>query len=333
MEALISIVIPIYCNEGYLRRCLDSVINQTYKNLEIILVDDGSTDGSGAICEEYAARDGRITVIHQSNMGVSAARNSGLRICQGKYIGFVDGDDWIEKDMFSFLEGLAELNNAEIAACGYYLNDEADPALALECEPELISQEAAIVMSLELTEFCLDASVYNKIYKRDIYRVNGIEFDEDITIGEDMLWLCQFIICSEKIVYSQTPKYHVVTNAESATRKPFNSSKVSLVRAHDKLEEVVGKIYPQIIPIIRKRSALSSYRLLREAGKSISANNFAAVKILQRDLKEKFCYALKGNELSARGKVAAALIMLNIGAYKLFRWLYEVVINVLHGGV
>jgi len=102
MDAEISIIIPVFNVEKYIGICLESVINQTFRNLEIILVNDGSTDGSGKICDEYAARDSRIRVIHQENKGVSAARNEGLRLSSGKYVGFVDGDDWIDDDMLSF---------------------------------------------------------------------------------------------------------------------------------------------------------------------------------------------------------------------------------------
>ena len=96
----ISVIIPVYNVEKYLKRCLDSVINQTYKNLEIILVDDGSTDNSGKICDEYAKNDKRIIVIHKENGGVSVARNIGLDICTGDYVNFIDSDDWIDLKFF-----------------------------------------------------------------------------------------------------------------------------------------------------------------------------------------------------------------------------------------
>ena len=103
MEEKISVIIPVYNVEPYLRKCLDSVINQTYRNLEIIIVDDGSPDNCGAICDEYAARDDRVIVIHKKNGGVSAARNDGIRIASGKWITFVDPDDWCEPDYYEML--------------------------------------------------------------------------------------------------------------------------------------------------------------------------------------------------------------------------------------
>src|SRR5665647_2657921 len=100
---LISIIVPIYKVENYIRNCVDSILNQTYKNLEVILVDDGSTDNCGNICDEYSLKDNRIKTIHKKNGGLSSARNAGLDVAKGEYIGFIDSDDWIEKDMYESL--------------------------------------------------------------------------------------------------------------------------------------------------------------------------------------------------------------------------------------
>lgn len=123
-NALISIIIPIYKVEPYLRRCLDSVVNQTYTNLEIILVDDGSPDDCPKICDEYASRDNRIIVIHKKNGGLSDARNAGLDICKGEYISFIDSDDWVERDYIEVLFNLLQKTNADIAVGNHQLFSE-----------------------------------------------------------------------------------------------------------------------------------------------------------------------------------------------------------------
>lgn len=120
MLPLVSIIVPIFQVEKWLRRCLDSLIEQTYSNLEFILIDDGATDNSGIICDEYAEIDKRIRVIHQDNLGVGAARNVGLSIAKGKYIGFVDPDDYVDKDMFRRLVMVAIEGSADIVMCNYY---------------------------------------------------------------------------------------------------------------------------------------------------------------------------------------------------------------------
>lgn len=119
----LSVIVPVYNVEKYLHRCVDSIINQTYSNLEIILVDDGSPDNSGIICDEYAKKDARVKVMHQKNSGVSAARNAGLDVASGEYIAFVDSDDWINDNMYSALIYEIEANNVDMVKCGVYETD------------------------------------------------------------------------------------------------------------------------------------------------------------------------------------------------------------------
>ena len=120
-EKLVSVIIPAYNIEDYIGRCLDSIISQTYKNLEIIVVDDGSRDYTGEILDNYAKKDRRIKVIHKENGGVSSARNKGIEAAEGDYIGFIDGDDLIEPGMYKTLVDLLEEENADIAHCGYQM--------------------------------------------------------------------------------------------------------------------------------------------------------------------------------------------------------------------
>ena len=119
MSEKISVIVPIYKTEQFLSKCIDSIINQTYKNLEIILVDDGSPDNCPKICDEYAKRDNRIKVIHKENGGLSSARNAGIEIATGDFSAFVDSDDWIDSDMYESLVKLSDEYNADIAECGY----------------------------------------------------------------------------------------------------------------------------------------------------------------------------------------------------------------------
>ena len=122
MGGLLSIIIPAYNIESYIGRCLDSLLNQTYEDLEIIVVDDGSTDNTLSIIKEYCNKDDRITVIHKENEGVSVARLTGMKKAKGEYVGFVDGDDIVEQDMFEFLMNNAKKYNADISHCGYVMD-------------------------------------------------------------------------------------------------------------------------------------------------------------------------------------------------------------------
>lgn len=122
-EKLLSVIVPVYKVEPYLHRCVDSIRNQTYKNLQIILVDDGSPDNCGKICDEYAELDARIIVVHQKNRGLSGARNTGLRYAKGDYVAFVDSDDWIDSSMYETLVDMIEKNDLDMARCGIVETD------------------------------------------------------------------------------------------------------------------------------------------------------------------------------------------------------------------
>ena len=125
---LISLIVPVYNVKDYLKTCLQSILEQTYKNLEIILVDDGSDDGSSGICDEYARMDQRIKTIHLPHSGVSAARNAGLAAATGELLGFVDSDDWIDHDMYQYLYALMQEHDADVSACTYLLEQEGRPS-------------------------------------------------------------------------------------------------------------------------------------------------------------------------------------------------------------
>ena len=119
MEPLISVIVPIYNAEQYIDRCIKSILKQTYSNLEVLLIDDGSSDGSSSICKQYELSDNRVHYYHQHNSGVSAARNKGLDIAKGEYIGFCDADDWIESDMYEVLYSMINSSQSDIAICSF----------------------------------------------------------------------------------------------------------------------------------------------------------------------------------------------------------------------
>lgn len=199
----ISIIIPVYNVESYIKRSLDSVIGQTLREIEIILIDDGSSDGSGPVCEGYAAKDSRVKVIHQKNAGASAARNSGMAIATGEYLGFVDADDCAAPNMFELLYRHAEKAGADIAMCEY-AEIGGDPDLKL---PELsIDDHACRVLDPEDAfqvigrfEKKVNVTVWNKIFRRETVR--DLKFDPEIRVSHDMDYLMKALTKSQKIVY------------------------------------------------------------------------------------------------------------------------------------
>ncbi len=212
-QELISIIVPVYRTEQYLDRCIESIVSQTYKNLEIILVDDGSPDNCPQMCDEWAKKDNRIKVIHKENGGVASARNTGIENSTGEYIGFVDGDDYIEIDMYKTLIENLELSNAEISVCGYHINDETD----VNANIRDVSQFDA------LKKICMGDYKYgvlwNKLYKREV--VNGIKMPS-LKCCEDLLFNYYTFKNAKIIVECDSKLYHYMQNESSIVHGSFS---------------------------------------------------------------------------------------------------------------
>lgn len=209
----ISVIIPVYNCEKYLQDCLDSVINQSYKDLEIIIIDDGSTDNSGNICNQYAEQDSRIHVIHQENKGVSASRNIGMSQMSGELVSFIDADDTLDLDMYEFLSSLMDKYNADIAHCGYR------HIVGEEIRLVHNSREVVIQNSEEALECLIGAklfvgSLWNKLYK--VKLLKGLTFDENIKINEDILFNFCVFSKANKIVFADYTKYNYIAHRDSS---------------------------------------------------------------------------------------------------------------------
>lgn len=170
-KQMISIIVPVYKVESYLRQCIDSIINQTYHNIEILLIDDGSPDRCGEICEEYARTDSRIRFFHTENKGLSAARNLGLQKAKGEYVGFVDSDDWIEPDMYEILLRRLEESGTNISACAIWCEYQETHYTYSVSNAVYIGKDAIQALVCDLSNV-----VWNKLYKKDYWA--NIRFPE-----------------------------------------------------------------------------------------------------------------------------------------------------------
>jgi len=205
-QPLVSIIVPIYKVEPYLRRCLNSIVNQTYTNLEIILVDDGSPDGCPQICDEYAAKDKRIVVIHKKNGGLSDARNAGLDICKGEYISFVDSDDWVADVYIEALLNSVSENNADMAIANF-LRTNQFYKLSIPNYDEVkaqILQPVQAVKKLWTTEEIIFVTAWAKLAKTSLY--NNIRFPKGL-IHEDEYTSYKLLYESSKTVFLDIPLY------------------------------------------------------------------------------------------------------------------------------
>lgn len=236
-DILISVIVPVYNAESYLAKCVQSILDQTYTNLEVILVNDGSSDGSGAICDEYAAKDSRVRVIHKENGGQSSARNMALDIFSGQYVTFVDSDDWIETDAYEHMLNLMLQHDVKLVSAGRYDVDSLTGEKVLGLCPrktEMISAEETMGR-LFIWDGC-DSSPCDKLYHRSLF--NNVRFPEK-SVSEDIAVVYRLIEAAGKVVMYDKPIYNYF-------HRPNSSSSSSLSEKTFHFEEHTAGIYPYI---------------------------------------------------------------------------------------
>ena len=244
MKGLISVIIPVYNIEKYLRRCIDSVLAQTYQDFELLLIDDGSKDSSGAICDEYAARDSRVKVFHKENGGVSSARNAGLAIVSGDWIMHLDGDDWIEPDMLERLIRKGEDTGAEIVM-GDFLFAYSDRDI-LYSLPDWDNNKTA---SLNRYITSVWTCVWGGIHKRSLYEEYQLICPQGVTYCEDFHMMARLCYHAKKVVNIHQPFYHY--------RQQEGSVMHNLNKRTERDEQWV---YQDIIRFFKEQGVYDDYR-------------------------------------------------------------------------
>lgn len=242
-EELISAIVPIYNVRPYLEKCFDSIARQSYQNLEIILVDDGSTDGSGELCEDLSKRDGRVRVIHKKNGGLGSARNAGIDAARGAILSFVDSDDWIEPGMYETLSGIMCRENAQIIACGIKKVSETGEVSYYQDnlkERSVYTREEAL-LELPKNER-LSNSMCNKLFRRET--IQGLHINEQIYY-EDNPFTPQCIARAERIAYTAEPFYCYFERTGSISRKKFSEREFDRVTADRMRLEFYHEHFPQ----------------------------------------------------------------------------------------
>ena len=237
---LISVIVPIYNVEKYLRRCLDSICNQVYSNLEIVLVDDGSTDSSGKIADEYARRDIRVHVIHKQNGGLSDARNVGLSYCHGKYIVFVDSDDYVTEDYVMVLYDLLKHNHADISAVSLTHKEEELSKINDSTTTKIYNTKEALQ---DLLYQRISTSANAKMYRAELF--SDIRYPKG-RLYEDVIATYQIFEKATKVVWCDIKKYWYYVRTDSIVRSAFNVKKMDYVYNCEEVLEEVKKKYPAL---------------------------------------------------------------------------------------
>ena len=241
-KALISVIIPIYGVEKYLNQCIQSVVSQTYQNLEIILVDDGSQDACPRMCDMWAKKDTRIVVIHKENGGLSDARNAGMKVAIGQYIAFVDSDDWIEKEMYENMMNVLQNQNADIVECGtsYILNSKIIRRTGI---PEMRLYSRKECMKELLSENAFHQTVWNKLYKKEC--IGKIKFEVG-KCNEDEFWTYRVFNNIEKAV-SLPECYYQYRQRNDSIMGNFNIKRLDALEARYKRLQFIEKQYPEYL--------------------------------------------------------------------------------------
>ena len=272
----VSIIVPVYNVEKYIEKCLNSLISQSYRNIEIILIDDGSIDNSGKICDKYKKKDPRIKVIHKENAGVSEARNSGIQKATGEYLCFVDADDFVMNDYIKYLHKLIAINCSDIAVCAKMFSNFNEKQASDEAIETLDGENAVI----RILNYRMPIGVYSRIFKKDLIKNNKIKFLKDIYMGEGFNFNVACFQKAKKVIISNYKVYYYRRdNATSATTDAFdymclgNGKKDNLkkfreyknyiknnykickkvdISKKDKYRAILMGIFPEIIPFILK---------------------------------------------------------------------------------
>ena len=214
----VSIVVPIYNVEKYLCRCVDSLLSQSYQNIEVILVDDGSSDSSGKIADAYAEEHANVTVIHKENAGVSLARNTGIMAASGDYIYFADSDDWVASDAVEKMIDAVLQDHADLVMTGYYL-EYPNEGYTVEFDipdKQVFSEKQQLpdaILEMEKHNFNV---LWNKLFKTAIIRENQLQFTKALSTGEDLLFICQYMMCEPSVALIPGKTYHYMRQDEDS---------------------------------------------------------------------------------------------------------------------
>ena len=260
-EPLVSVIVPVYKVEKYLDRCIKSIRNQTYKNLEIILVDDGSPDNCGAMCDEYKANDARIEVVHKANGGLSSARNAGIAVAKGDFLCFVDSDDWITEDMVDHMVALQAQHEADIVSVSYVLTSNENQKMSPDYEVNVMHGAEALeyYLRIGMSSRVSDYPVWIKLYKKDLFKdtefPKGVLY-EDYTTNVELLLKCQTYVKSTKCCY------FYYQGGTSIVRSGYKRRDHQLITQCEKVCQAVAEQNAEIIGLANDKLSRSYFSLL-----------------------------------------------------------------------
>ncbi|MEE0914413.1 MAG: glycosyltransferase [Ruminococcus sp.] len=288
--AKVSVIVPVYNAEQFIAKTIENLLSQTLDDMEIILVNDGSTDKSGEICDNYADKNSKITVIHQKNGGVCKARNAGISASTGEYIGFCDADDVPDNDLYEYLYDLATQNNCDISIADTYILSE-DGSKEFRSDDFSFSSRNREEFIREFLDGRFGDAIYTNLYKGDICRT--VKFEEGRKINEDKMFFFDFLMKAESVSYRSVGKYGYYRHMGSASLSAFSDNFFDYLYFMEKISAICREEYPQLEEYIKKNELTTYLTLLTlmctlNARKSYS-EQFKKIAKKGRSYKLSFC--------------------------------------------
>lgn len=318
----ISIIVPVYNVEKYLKKCIDSILTQTFEDFELILVDDGSPDNSGAICDQYAKKDTRVRVIHKENGGLSSARNAGIEVAQGKYLGFVDSDDYIAKDMYELLYNNIIKEDADMSICGiYHVYEGKEPKQNSE-KYMILNRDEAMVLIFHGNQ--ISDHAVNKLYKKSIFselRYPNGKYHEDSFTIVGILDQC------EKVVVDTKQKYYYYHRDDSITSQTFSEKHLEYITAWEQNEQKVLGRSKDIDEAAHQRVCFANFLVLDKIVNANVEKTISETKDIVNYLKSNYWFIMKNSIFTKNRKLALNMLMGGVPLYKFLSKLQNSIVN------
>ena len=242
----VTVVVPVYNMGHLLPKAIDCLLRQTCQDYELLIVDDGSTDGSGAVCDAQEGRDPRIRVIHKENGGLSSARNCGIEHANGEYIIFPDPDDWVEPEYLSGLLSLREANGTDLEICGHFVTyDASERQHNPDAAARILDRETALELLMKPSAFC--GFAWNKLYHLDLIREHMLRFDTELGMAQDLHFAYRYLCLCERISYDPKPLYHYYQAGGGVTStNRLTPRKLSGLKTYEKIAELAHEDHPAV---------------------------------------------------------------------------------------
>ena len=319
-DALISVIVPVYNVEAYLARCVDSILAQSHENLEIILVDDGTKDSSGAICDAYAQKDARVRVIHKENGGLSSARNAGIEAAKGEYLAFVDSDDWIEPEMYRHMLSLAKKYDTKLVCCGRYAVSQRTGGKKIGlCPPKEEQITAEEMVSRMFTWNGCDSSAWDKLYHHSLFQ----EFRYPVgKVCEDVPVTYRIVLRAGYVAMDDQPFYNYFHRAGSITYSNISEKNFHFAEHTAFIYPYIRENYPAIekqARYLRVRSLVYSVQSVDLAGKDAWAKYARQCAGARKELRKHIPFLLTSRLFGKKERLTDLLLACNL--YRLLRLL------------